>query len=76
MEHLVAAIGHYPEERSENKGNEPENVFVGEFAGEKLLFVNSERSSVVFVYEITNVSNPVLKQLLPAGVGPEGRVRS
>eukprot|EP00965_Chrysotila_dentata_P255750 6212328-Pleurochrysis_carterae.AAC.1 len=45
LEHLVASIGHYPEARSENKGNEPENVFAGTFDGEKLLFVNSERSS-------------------------------
>ncbi len=38
----------------------------------KLLFVNSERSSVVFVYEVTDVTAPVLRQILPVGIGPEG----
>jgi hypothetical protein len=72
MEYWTVRIGHYNEGRSDNKGNEPETVRYAEFGSMKLLFVNSERSSVVFVYEVTDVTAPVLRQILPAGIGPEG----
>jgi len=72
IEEIVAAIGHYPDERSENKGNEPENLKYGEFGDDKLLFVNSERSSVILVYEVSDPENPEFLQVLPTGVGPEG----
>ncbi|MEM9802272.1 MAG: esterase-like activity of phytase family protein [Planctomycetota bacterium] len=77
LEHLVARIGHYPEARSENKGNEPEGVEFGEYSDARYLFVGSERSSVVFVYSlfeapILGALSPVLVQVLPTGVGPEG----
>lgn len=68
-------FGHYPEGRSGNKGNEPENCAVGEFGGVLHLFVNSERANVVFVYDISDVTAPVFKQVLPVStVGPEGLV--
>jgi hypothetical protein len=72
MEYVTAMLGHYPDERSENKGNEPENVAFGKFGEDKLLFVNSERSSLVFVYDVKTLSSPELIQVLPAGVAPEG----
>lgn len=71
-EHLTARIGHYPDSRSKNKGAELENVEVGTFGGTPYLFVNSERASVVLVYDVTDPTNPVYKQVLPAGLGPEG----
>ena len=75
MELWTARIGAYPEERSENKGNEPENIMYSEFDdGSKYLFVLSERSSVVFVYDAADPTSPTLLQILPAGVGPEGIV--
>ncbi len=74
-EHIVARLGHYPEDRSENKGNEPENI---EFAvygkgynKTAYLFVGSERSSVVFVYRLSRFGLKLV-QVLPAGVAPEG----
>ena len=69
---LTARLGHYPDARSGNKGNEPENADYGVYDGERILVVASERSSVLFVYEVGTPSEPVLKQVLPAGVGPEG----
>ncbi len=72
MDHLMARIGHYPEGRSENKGNEPENAEAATFVNNDFLFVNSERSSVVAVY-LANVPRfPVFHQVLPAAAGPEG----
>lgn len=72
LEHLVAAVGHYPEGRSESKGNEPENVAYGKFYDNEYLFVNSERSSAVLVYDIKNPRKPIFKQVLPGGYRPEG----
>ncbi|KAJ9450457.1 hypothetical protein DIPPA_09208 [Diplonema papillatum] len=72
LEHMTVRYGHYPDSRSGNKGNEPENVEVGKFGGTDYLFVNSERSSLVFVYDVTDPRQPAFKQVLPAGVAPEG----
>ncbi|MFT7184833.1 MAG: hypothetical protein ACI84K_000199 [Pseudohongiellaceae bacterium] len=72
LDHMAVRYGHYPDGRSGNKGNEPENVEVGTFNGIPHLFVNSERANLVFVYDITDPTKPVYKQTLPAGVGPEG----
>ncbi|MCF2946571.1 esterase-like activity of phytase family protein [Paraglaciecola aquimarina] len=72
MEHMVASVGHYPDARSKNKGNEPENAEYGVFGDERYLFVNSERSSLVFVYDVADYTKPMFKQVLPAGVAPEG----
>nr|MBA3968430.1 alkaline phosphatase [Nitrospirales bacterium] len=72
MEHLVARIGHYPEARSENKGNEPEGIEFGEYEKNDYLFVGSERSSVITVYRLRHDHRPEFVQVLPAGNGPEG----
>jgi hypothetical protein len=37
-----------------------------------MLFVGAERSSIVGVYDVSDPANPVLTQLLPSGIGPEG----
>mmetsp|Transcript_6657 Transcript_6657/g.9662 ORF Transcript_6657/g.9662 Transcript_6657/m.9662 type:complete len:782 (+) Transcript_6657:73-2418(+) len=73
LDHLVARIGGYPDKRNK-KGNEPENVAVAIFDGIKYLFVNSERSSVVFVYRMESPTTPIFHQILPTGTGPEGGV--
>jgi len=74
LEREIAAIGHYPEHRSGSKGVELESVEVAEFNGVRTLFVASERGSIVAVYDLTDPAAPVLKQLLPSGVSPEGLV--
>jgi hypothetical protein len=72
LDHMTARFGHYPDGRSGNKGNEPENAEVGTFGDDTFLFVNSERSSLVFVYNVNDPASPVYKQTLPASAGPEG----
>ncbi|MEL7344637.1 MAG: esterase-like activity of phytase family protein, partial [Pseudomonadota bacterium] len=74
FENAVIEIGHYPEGRSGNKGVEPESITSGTFGGTPMIFVGSERGSVVGVYDATDPANPVLAQLLPSGIGPEGYV--
>lgn len=73
LEHEVVRLGHYPDSRSEDKGNEPENVEYAEFGNQRFLFVASERSSVIFVYQVNGRHHKLkFMQALPTGVGPEG----
>ncbi|MEL6915229.1 MAG: esterase-like activity of phytase family protein [Pseudomonadota bacterium] len=74
FEHAIVEVGHYPEERSGNKGVEPESVTFDVFGGTPFVFVGAERSSIVGVYDISDPADPVLTQLLPSGIGPEGYV--
>lgn len=74
FEHAIVQIGHYPDKRSDSKGVEPESVTFDVFNGTPYVFVGAERASVVGVYDVTNPAAPVLTQLLPSGVGPEGYV--
>lgn len=74
LDDWVVRIGQYPESRSDAKGSEPETVRYADFgdAG-KLLFINAERSNAVFVYDVSNVTQPKFRQVLPTGgSGPEG----
>jgi hypothetical protein len=73
LERAIAEIGHYPDFRNK-KGAELESVEVGTYGDKRMLFVASERASIVGVYDLTDVANPVLTQLLPSGVSPEGMV--
>ncbi|GAA6158944.1 esterase-like activity of phytase family protein [Ruegeria sp. HU-ET01832] len=74
FEKAIIQIGHYPDKRSDSKGVEPESVTAATFGGTPMIFVGAERASVVGVYDATDPASPVLKQLLPSGVGPEGYV--
>ena len=74
FERALVEIGHYPEGRSENKGVEPESVEVATFDGTPLVFIGSERGSAVGVYDVADPAAPVLVQVLPSGIGPEGYV--
>ncbi len=74
FEHALVQIGHYPDRRSDAKGVEPEGMEFATFGGTPYLFLLSERGSVVGVYDMTDPANPVLKQLLPSGISPEGAV--
>lgn len=73
LEYRVATAGHYPEERSGNKGAEPEGLEVGTYNGETFIFVLSERGSLIGVYRDTGDA-PEFVQLLPTGLAPEGAI--
>jgi hypothetical protein len=72
LDDLAIRFGHYQDRRSDAKGNEPENIEMGVFGNDRYLFVNSERSSVIFVYDIADPTKPVFKQVLPTSAAPEG----
>ncbi|WP_138465159.1 esterase-like activity of phytase family protein [Poseidonocella sp. HB161398] len=71
FEHALIAIGHYPDKRSDAKGVEPESLAFGTIEGTPMAFVGSERGGAFGVYDVTDPATPVLKQLLPSGIGPE-----
>ena len=74
LEHLTAEIGHYPEMRSGDRGSEPKSVTLGRFKDADLLFVNSGRASIIFVYDVSNPISPTYLQTLPSGAGSDGLV--
>lgn len=74
FEYAIIEAGHYPDKRSDSKGVEPEGMEFGVFNDTPMASILAERSSVVGVYDLTNSTAPILSQLLPSGVGPEGAV--
>lgn len=75
LDQAAVRLGQYPEDRSENKGSEPENVAYaryGKLGKDRLLFVGAERSNLLFVYEVDPLGQVELLQILPTGVAPEG----
>ncbi|WP_226624062.1 esterase-like activity of phytase family protein [Alloyangia pacifica] len=74
FEHAVVQVGHYPDKRSDAKGAEPEGMEVASFEGTPYMILLSERGSVAGIYDMTDPAAPVLKQMLPSGIAPEGAV--
>lgn len=66
------AAGFYDDNRSDDKGVEPEGITIGTVGAKKLAFVGLERSDAVAIYEVSNPSKPVFLQLLKTGDAPEG----
>jgi DNA-binding beta-propeller fold protein YncE len=64
--------GHYPDDRSEDRGIETEGVAVAVYEHRTFLFVGSERGHFIAVYRLNDETNPEFVQILPTGVGPEG----
>ena len=72
IEQQSVRLGHFPEKRANKKGSEPEGLDVGVFDGKALMFVGTERASLVHVLEDRPGQAPRFIQSLPGGVGPEG----
>lgn len=60
--------------RSDDKGAEPEAVSILQIGARQILFVGLERNNQILVYDISNPSFPEFIQILatPGDVGPEG----
>lgn len=72
FEHLAVRYGHHNDDRSGNKGSEPEGLTVATYKGRRYAFVGSERSNFVAVYDVERPSQPRFVQFLPTNAGPEG----
>ncbi|WP_372734962.1 esterase-like activity of phytase family protein [Nocardioides sp.] len=72
FEYIATSHGLFNNDRAAKKGSEPEGLAYAEFAGTPYVFVGSERSNFVAVYDMTDPANPVFVQVLPTTNGPEG----
>lgn len=73
IDEKVAAAGLYPDNRSENRGSEVENVATGMIKGNSILAVAAERANAVLFFDMTIPMFPVYIGLAPsAGAAPEG----
>ncbi|MFE7125235.1 esterase-like activity of phytase family protein [Streptomyces sp. NPDC057617] len=72
FESIAVRYGLHNEDRSENKGTEPEGLAIAEFDGVRYAFVGSERSNFVAVYDLSRPTAPVFRQVLATTNGPEG----
>lgn len=69
--HLAGA---YPDDRSDAKGVEPENLAIGVIGSKRFAFIGLERADAVAVYDITDISNVQFTQFLKTAGddAPEG----
>jgi hypothetical protein len=72
LEYLALAHGHYPDDRGDNKGVEPEGLVFARYGRDDYLFVGMERANLTAVYEMSQHGKPKFVQALPSGIGPEG----
>lgn len=69
---IAATPSPYDDNRSDDKGVEPEGVTVGVMNGRPVAFIGLERADAVAIYDVTDPTNPQFLQLLPTGDAPEG----
>ncbi len=74
FEQLAVRTGLHTEGRAEKKGPEPEGLAITEINGTPTALVASERSNFVAVYDVSDVTSPQFRQILPTTPGPEGIV--
>ena len=72
FERLAVKHGLYNDDRAAKKGSEPEGLAVAEFDGTPYVFVGSERSNFVAVYDVSDPAKPEFVQVMPTTNGPEG----
>eukprot|EP01023_Acetabularia_acetabulum_P009375 TRINITY_DN1419_c0_g1_i1.p1 TRINITY_DN1419_c0_g1~~TRINITY_DN1419_c0_g1_i1.p1 ORF type:complete len:600 (+),score=154.64 TRINITY_DN1419_c0_g1_i1:91-1890(+) len=60
FEALVNGPADVVDQRSDNKGPEPESVVVGMIGDMRILFVGNERTSTIFMFDITDPTDPSL----------------
>lgn len=65
-------FGVYDDGRSDDKGVEPEAVYVSKMGDKQILFVGLERVDAIVVYDVTTPTAPKFLQILKTGDAPEG----
>lgn len=70
--------GNAPDDRSDNKGPEPEGVIVGQFGKKHFAFIGMERVGGVMVFDVSNPARPIYETYIntrngaTGDLGPEG----
>jgi hypothetical protein len=62
----------YDDARSDDKGAEPEAVFVSKMGDQQILFVGLERADAFMVYDVSTPTSPKYLQTVKTGDAPEG----
>lgn len=65
-------LGTYDDKRSDDKGSEPEALYVTKMGNQNILFVGLERSDAFMTYDVTNPAAPQYLQTVKTGDAPEG----
>ncbi len=65
-------LGVYDDNRSDDKGAEPEAVTLGKVGSKMIAFIGLERADAVAIYDVTNPTAPVFIKLIKTGDAPEG----
>lgn len=65
-------FGSYDDNRSDDKGAEPESVVVAKMGAKTILFVGLERTDNCMIYDVSNPNAPKYLQTLKTGDAPEG----
>jgi YVTN family beta-propeller protein len=72
LEQEVINAGSYDDDRSDDKGVEPEGVTVGMINNKPIAFLAMERADAIAVYDVSNPAAPVFLQIVKTGDAPEG----
>ncbi|MBK7375354.1 MAG: choice-of-anchor I family protein [Chitinophagaceae bacterium] len=65
-------LGIYDDNRSDDKGTEPEAITLGKVGTKTIAFVGMERADAIAVYDVTNPTAPVFIKMFATGDAPEG----
>ncbi|TLV02255.1 choice-of-anchor I family protein [Dyadobacter luticola] len=72
FEQKVVEAGIYDDDRSDDKGVEPEGVTVGWMGGKPIAFIAMERVDAIAIYDLSNPADPQFLQIVKTGEAPEG----
>jgi hypothetical protein len=72
LDKKASEFGVYDDGRSDDKGVEPEAVYVTKMGDKQILFVGLERADAFMVYDVSNPVAPKYLQTLKTGDAPEG----
>jgi YVTN family beta-propeller protein len=72
LEQEAINAGIYDDDRSDDKGVEPEGVTVGTIGDKPVAFIALERADAIAVYDLSNPAAPKFLQIIKTGDAPEG----
>jgi DNA-binding beta-propeller fold protein YncE len=72
IDEAAAAANVYPDGRSNRGASEPEVLDLTHYRGRTLVAVGLERANAVALIDVTDPTTPVVVDIAPVGVGPEG----
>lgn len=74
IERKAAAMGLYPDRRSDDRGIEVEGITAATFNGQDYAFALSERGSFVAIYNVSDPTAPTFEQIVETEIGPESAI--